>query len=89
METTQVRVPWKHGLVLLPAAKIARASRIFHSKVRLRFNGRMSDAQSILGLVVLCASLNAAVQIEADGEDAHEAVEAVAACFAADDSPSA
>lgn len=32
---------------------------------------------------VLCASLNALIDIEADGDDEQEAVRAVAACFEA------
>ncbi len=85
MEKTQVRVPGRQGLDLTLASKIARAAQRFRSQVRLSVGERVSDATSILGLVVLCATLNSAVLIEADGEDAHEALLAVAACFAAID----
>ena len=81
MEKTRVRVPWKHGLHLAPASKIARAAQSFRAHVRLRLGEHVSDATSILGLVVLCATLNTAVSIEAEGDDEREALRAVAACF--------
>ena len=85
MESIQVRVPWKHGLDRVSAAKIAMASSLYKAQVRLRLGGRISDAHSVLGLVGLCASLNAAVRFEADGDDEQEALKAVAACIEPED----
>ena len=41
----------------------------------------LAEAGSILSLMILCATLNASVVIEANGDDEQEAVKAVAACF--------
>ena len=81
MKTIIVRVPWTHGLDLRPAAVIARAAQRFRSRVVLKRANLFSDANSILGMVVLCATLSCAVIIEAEGEDEAEALKAVAACF--------
>ena len=83
MKTIQVRVPWAEGLHMRPAACVARVACRFHSEVRLRLGERVAEAGSLLSLVVLCASLNALIDIEADGDDEQEAVRAVATCFEA------
>ena len=84
MEKTHVRVPWQHGLHLQPAGRIARVAQRFHATIRLRLGNRVSEATSVLGLVILCATLNASVLIEADGTDENEALQAIAACFEPD-----
>lgn len=81
MKKIQVRVPWPQGLLLRPAAAIAQVASGFKAHVRVRIGRRVTDATSILGLAVLCATLNAAVTIEADGDDERDAARAVAACF--------
>ncbi|MCF3650144.1 HPr family phosphocarrier protein [Synoicihabitans lomoniglobus] len=86
MKTKIVRVPWPQGLHLLPAATIVRAAQRFRSSIHVRVGSRMSEATSILGLVVLCATLNTEVRIEIQGEDEREALHAVAACFESDPS---
>ena len=81
MKSTIVRVPWKRGLDLLPAALIARVAERFHSRVILKRGGCFSEATSILGVVILCAALSSTLTIEADGDDEADAIQAVAACF--------
>lgn len=56
-------------------------ARRFRSTVRLRLGSNLAEAGSILSLMILCATLNASVVIEANGDDEQEAVKAVAACF--------
>ena len=41
----------------------------------------MADASSTLSLLVLCATLNAPLEIEAVGDDEKDAVHAIACCF--------
>ncbi len=81
MKTIRVHIPWPEGLHLRPAARIVEVAHRFHSEVRLRLGERVAEAGSILSLVILCATLNATVDIEASGDDEQEAVRAVAACF--------
>jgi phosphotransferase system HPr (HPr) family protein len=81
MKSAIVRVKWKHGLDLRPAALIARVAQRFHSRVILERGGYFSEANSILGLVILCAAFSSTLTTEAEGDDEVEAIRAVAACF--------
>lgn len=77
MRKTQVTVPWTAGLHLRPAAQLVQLTRRFRSEIRLRLESRIADARSILGILMLSASLGTALDIEASGADEHEAIEAV------------
>ena len=81
MKTIRVRIPWVEGLHLRPAARVVKVAQRFRSEVRLRLGERVAEAGSLLSLVILCATLNATVDIEASGDDEQEAARAVAACF--------
>lgn len=83
MKRSIVEVPWDDGLKFRSAARIIRAAESFRSSVVLRCGGRIADVRSILGLVMLCASMGAAITIEAAGEDEQRAVEAISQVFAA------
>jgi len=81
MKTTHVQVRWADGLHLRPAARIVAVARQFHSQIRVRFGPQVANATSVLNLLILCASLNATVEIEAHGDDEQAALDAVAHCF--------
>lgn len=82
MMTTRVTVRWQRGLHMLTAARLVRLAQRFHSSIRLRLGTRMADARSILNLMLLSANLGASLDIEAAGNDEHEAVAAVEDFFA-------
>ncbi|MFA6962633.1 MAG: HPr family phosphocarrier protein [Opitutaceae bacterium] len=88
MKTIRVSIPWVEGLHMRPAGCIVAVARSFRSVVRLRVGTHVAEASSILSIVILCASLNAVVDIEASGDDEQEAVRAVAACFESPPPPS-
>ena len=81
MKKANVTVPWPEGLHLLPAARLARLTRTFRSRIRLSLGLRVADASSVLSILILCAGLNAVLVIEATGDDEREAVRAVEAYF--------
>lgn len=85
MKKANVTVRWPHGLHLLPAARLVQLTRNFRSKIRLSLGSRVADATSVLSILILCASLNAVLEIEATGDDEHEAVRAVEAYFDSSD----
>lgn len=84
MKKRNVTVRWPMGLHLLPATGLARLTQTFRSKIRLSLGSHVADASSVLSILILCASLNAVLEIEATGDDEHEALRAVEAYF---DSP--
>lgn len=81
MKRSIVEVPWTDGLKFRSAARIIRAAESFRSSIVLRCGERIADVRSILSLVMLCASMGAAVTIEAAGEDEAGAVEAITRVF--------
>ena len=85
MKKANVTIPWPQGLHLLPAARLVRLTRSFRSKIHLSLGSRVADASSVLSILILCASLNAVLEIEATGDDEHEAVRAVEAYFDSSD----
>ena len=86
MKTTRVNVRWLHGLHARPAARLVRLAHRFHSRIHLRVGARLADAKSILHILILSAGLGTALQIDVDGVDEREAIQAVEEFFQDDDS---
>jgi len=63
------------------AARLVKLAQRFRSRIVMRFGAQAADARSILGLMLLCATLGATFDVEVIGEDEHEAVHAVQAYF--------
>ena len=68
-----------HGLHARPATAVVSRARAFESRVVLEANGRRADARSITGLLGLGAAVGDRARIVAQGKDAMQAVDAVAA----------
>jgi phosphotransferase system HPr (HPr) family protein len=66
---------------MLTAARVVRLAQRFHSSIRLRLGTRIADARSILGVMLLSATLGTALDIEAAGNDECEAVRALEELF--------
>lgn len=81
MKRSTVVVPWREGLHLRPAAKLVRLSKRFHSTVLLKCRGKVADLRSILSILSLCATMGTALDIEAAGDDEHDAAYAVEQVF--------
>lgn len=81
MKTTKVFVPWQEGLHARPAARLVRRIRHLHSRILLRTSQRVADGRSILSVLMLCATLNTAIEIEASGDDEETAIRVVEGLF--------
>ena len=81
LKTIQVKVKWREGLHMRAAAKLVRLAGRFHSRIVLRLGRRVADARSILSIMILSAGLGAPLDIEASGDDEHDAIQAVEAYF--------
>lgn len=86
MRTTIVTVPWKEGIHLLRAGRIAQIAARFRSSIVCRLGGKVADARSVISILILCAGLGATLEIEASGPDEREAIQAVDTFFSSDDS---
>lgn len=86
MKRSRVTVRWKDGLHLRPAAVLVKGAQQFHSTILLKVNEKLANARSILGLLLLCASMGTAVDLEINGEDEEAALNSITAIFESGDS---
>jgi len=76
---TSALVPEGVGLHARPAALFVQQAAGFSSTIRLTCGERTADGKSILGVLQLGATAGSTVRIHAEGEDAENAAEALAA----------
>jgi phosphocarrier protein len=69
----------KRGLHARASAKIVEASARFKSQITVTKDGQVVDSRSIMGLMMLAASMGSEIEICAEGEDAEAAVVALLA----------
>ncbi len=67
------------GLHVRPSAEFARAAARFKSRVTVLKDGQAADAKSSIDLLTLAAVAGTELTLRAEGEDAQEAVNALAA----------
>lgn len=75
----EVRIALEHGFHARPAARIARATRRYRSRIVIAAAGREADAASTVALMGLGVGSGDRVELRGYGEDAAEAVRALAA----------
>ena len=78
------RITNKRGLHARAAAKLVEAASRFKAHIAVSKDGHSVEACSIMGLMMLAASLGTEVTISASGEDAKEALTAILALIAVD-----
>jgi phosphocarrier protein HPr len=69
----------KRGLHARASAKLVEAAARFKSQITVTKDGQSVDARSIMGLMMLAASLGCDIGITAEGPDADEALVAILA----------
>jgi phosphocarrier protein HPr len=74
-----VEIVNERGLHARASAKFVKLASDFDAEVRVSREGSTVDARSIMGLMMLAAGVGSAVEIEAEGPQAREAVEALSA----------
>ncbi len=79
MIRTTVTISNRLGLHARASAKLTKLAGRFGSDIFMSRNGRRVNAKSIMGVMMLAAGLNAEVEIEIDGADEREAMEALIA----------
>jgi phosphocarrier protein len=72
----------KRGLHARASAKFVKTAAGFEAEVRVSKDGQTVDARSIMGLMMLAAGPGCCIEIEAEGDQAAEAVDALAALVA-------
>ena len=69
------------GIHARPAALIAQTANKFASEITIERDSFVINAKSIMGVITMAASYNMQLLVKAEGPDADDAVEAIAALF--------
>jgi phosphocarrier protein len=67
----------ENGLHTIPSAEIVKCATSFKSHIYLIYQRQIVNAKSLLSILTLTASKGAQIRIEANGEDAEEAVQSI------------
>lgn len=65
------------GLHTRPSTELVKCAATYRSQVILMYQDAVVNAKSLLGILMLAASRGAKITIEAEGEDAEEAVKSI------------
>lgn len=79
--TRDVVVKLENGLHLGPSSQIVQLAQKFKCDLFIRKGDRTVDGKSMLDLLTLAAEHGAVLQLSSRGDDAPEALEAIAALF--------
>jgi phosphocarrier protein len=77
MPSAEAVIVNKLGLHARASAKLTQLASAFKSEIWLSRSGRRVNAKSIMGVMMLAAGKGAAVTIEAAGDDAEAALDAI------------
>ena len=78
----EVRIENRNGLHARPAAEIVKAASRFRSEVTIQRDDMEVNGKSIMGVMMLAAEYGTTLRVRASGDDAEQAVEALAALVA-------
>jgi phosphocarrier protein len=76
---TEVTIVNKYGLHARPAAEFVKLANRYRSEVWIAKDDVEVSGKSIMGVMMLAAECGSSVRIRASGDDAREAVDALAA----------
>ena len=82
MVSRNVTVVNQLGMHARAAAKFVHLATRYHAHVRVSRDAREMDGKSIMGILLLAAARGMTITISADGQDEHDAVEALSALVA-------
>jgi phosphocarrier protein HPr len=77
LKSATARVSDPVGFHLRAAGRIVKLTKSFASEVTIRYEGRVANAKSIMGLASLAAEFDTLVQVEANGPDETAALAAL------------
>ena len=77
-----VQILNKNGLHARPAAEIVKLAAKYRSEITISRDGTEVNGKSIMCVMMLAAECGASILLRADGEDAEQAVDAIATLIA-------
>jgi phosphocarrier protein len=82
MALIEVEIVNKLGLHARASAKLTQLAGKFHSDIWMSRSGRRVNAKSIMGVMMLAAGKGSMISIEANGNDADQALSALCGLIA-------
>ena len=82
MQKRSVKIVNKLGLHARASAKLTQVASKYKSQVFLARNGRRVNAKSIMGVMMLAAGIGSTVELETEGPDEADAIDALEKLFA-------
>lgn len=79
--TREVVVRVENGLHLTPMSQIVNLAQKYQCRFQIRKGNQVADGKSMLDLLSLAAEHGQVLSLEAEGEDAAEAIAAIAGLF--------
>lgn len=76
-EKASIEIINKLGLHARAASKLVATASRYQSQIDINKEGQVADAKSIMSVLMLAASKGMVLDIEAKGEDAKDALEAI------------
>jgi phosphocarrier protein HPr len=73
-----VKIVNKLGLHARPSAKVVQTATKFKSEITLEKDGLEVNGKSIMGVMMLAAEMGSEIKVTAKGDDAEDAVKALA-----------
>jgi phosphocarrier protein HPr len=67
----------KLGMHARAATKLVQTASRFRADVQIEKDGHVANAKSVMGVLLLCGHQGSMITVEAHGEDAASAVEAI------------
>jgi len=77
-----VQILNKNGLHARPAAEIVKLAAKYRSEITISRDGTEVNGKSIMGVMMLAAECGASIVLRAEGEDAEQAIDAIATLIA-------
>ena len=81
MPSIDIAVINKLGLHARASAKLTQLASKFRSEIHIARGTRRVNAKSIMGVMMLAAGIGTKVTVDAEGEDAQEALDQIRALF--------
>ncbi|MDX3906421.1 MAG: HPr family phosphocarrier protein [Pigmentiphaga sp.] len=82
MPSIDIAVINKLGLHARASAKLTQLASRFRSDIHISRGSRRVNAKSIMGVMMLAAGMGSKVTVDAEGEDAQEALDQIQDLFA-------
>ncbi|HEU4719721.1 MAG TPA: HPr family phosphocarrier protein [Gemmatimonadaceae bacterium] len=77
-----VQILNKNGLHARPAAEIVKLAAKYKSEITISRDGTEVNGKSIMGVMMLAAECGASIVLRANGDDAEQALDAIATLIA-------